>query len=89
MQFLTTFLQDGYDIQQAIDRPRFFPQPNIRQVDVEATFDTALCKQLEKMGHQLNVPHAPIGGAQAIWMAENGVLIAGSDPRKDGLALGY
>lgn len=89
MQFLTTFLQDGYDIQQAMERPRFFPQPNIRQVDVEATFDTALCKQLEKMGHQLNVPHAPIGGAQAIWMAENGVLIAGSDPRKDGLALGY
>ena len=89
MQFLTAFLQDGYDIQQAMDRSRFFPQPGIPQVDVEATFAPDLCQRLEKMGHQLTVPRAPIGGAQAIWMADNGVLIAGSDPRKDGLALGY
>ena len=41
------------------------------------------------MGHKIEVPETAIGGAQAIMMHENGVLEGGSDPRKDGCALGY
>ncbi len=41
-------------------------------------------------GHTLETPKEPLGGGQAIAIDRaNGVLIGGSDPRKDGFALGY
>ena len=45
--------------------------------------------ELAAMGHQVSIAHEPIGGAQAILIGEDGVLIGASDPRKDGCALGY
>jgi len=41
------------------------------------------------MGHTVVRPETAIGGAQAIMIHDSGVLEAGSDPRKDGCALGY
>ena len=46
--------------------------------------------QLEGLGYEVVAPAAPIGGGQAIWIDwEQGTLQGGSDPRKDGCALGY
>ena len=46
--------------------------------------------QLEKLGHVRVAPEKPIGGSQAIWFDhDNGILTGGSDPRKDGCAIGY
>ena len=37
----------------------------------------------------LIVPDGPLGGGQAILIRDDGVLEGASDPRKDGIALGY
>ncbi len=85
---LSNVLEHGLDVQQAIDLPRLFPFAG--KVEVERGVPEAVVARLAEMGHvpeQLEVPH---GGAQAIWIdRERGVLVGGSEPRKDGLALGY
>jgi len=57
---------------------------------VERGVPAATIEGLKARGHQIVVAPTPWGGAQAIridW--KRGVLIGGSEPRKDGMALGY
>ena len=45
---------------------------------------------LKKIGHKTTSVVAPLGGGQGIWIDwDKGTLTGGSDPRKDGCALGY
>jgi gamma-glutamyltranspeptidase/glutathione hydrolase len=86
---LSNIIDHGLDVQAAIDLPRVFP-PAGGGVDVESGVPQAVREELTRRGHRLRVPGKPIGGAQAIWIDwRNGALAGGSDPRKDGLALGY
>ena len=76
------------DIQQSIDCPRLFYEDGV--VVVEEGIPNATIKRLQEMGHVTTTAAMPHGGGQGIvidW--ENGTLSAGSDPRKDGCALGY
>lgn len=90
MQFLSRLLDYNYDIQQAMDLPRSFPDPVSGKLDLEISVGDECRFKLKELGHDINVVSKPIGGSQAIWIdRENGTLIAGSDPRKDGYAAGY
>ncbi|MEM7260133.1 MAG: gamma-glutamyltransferase family protein, partial [Pseudomonadota bacterium] len=90
MQFLTRHLDFGMDIQEAQDAPRLFPTPGVNEVEYESTFSHSTIEALKKLGHPMVPASRPIGGSQAIsinW--QTGILTGGSDPRKDGCAIGY
>lgn len=87
-RLVTNLLTYGMDLQDAIDAPRSFANP--AGLLVERGYPEAVRRDLAAMGHRVSVPDEPLGGAQAIWIdAARGILIGGSDPRKDGIALGY
>ena len=90
MQFLTRHFDYGMDVQMAQDMPRFFPNPFGDFVEVEAPVPDDVRDTLRRMGHDIRPAGKPIGGSQAIGIDwETGLLTAGSDPRKDGCAMGY
>ena len=83
-------LDYGLDLQSAIDLPRLFPRPGHAEVELEAPLYEAAGPDLSRRGFAIARPATPIGGAQAIWIDwERGTLQGGSDPRKDGCALGF
>lgn len=87
-QFLINHLLFGMDLQQSIDAARFRHLEGLR-VAIETPVTDAVRSALAGMGHQL-VDERPVsfGGAQAILRLPKG-WAAGSDPRKDGMAVGY
>ena len=86
----TNHFEFGLDVQEALDCPRVFPAPGDGPVEVERGVPGAVIDRLTRLGHKINLVEKPHGGGQAILIdRKRGVLIAGSDPRKDGLALGY
>ena len=82
----------NFDLQAAIDSARVFPDVMTGSVLVaaESGIPRNVTEGLTALGHQLVLAERPIGGAQAIWIDwEQNVLRGASDPRKDGMALGY
>jgi gamma-glutamyltranspeptidase/glutathione hydrolase len=86
--FVSNLLDCGMDVQEALDAPRVFFDGETTMVEKGVPEATIL--GLRARGHDV-VPRAlPLGGGQAIridW--HRGALIGGSDPRKDGCAVGY
>jgi len=86
--FLANLLEYGLDIQEAIDLPRLLPR--LGKLQIERGIPADAVARLTAMGHVPELVERPHGGGQAIWIdRDRGCLVAGSEPRKDGLALGY
>jgi gamma-glutamyltranspeptidase/glutathione hydrolase len=87
-QMVLNLFDYGMDVQSAIDTPRAFFDGDVTLV--ERAMPAATIEGLKARGHEIKPAPLPFGGAQAIridW--QRGVLIGGSDARKDGCALGY
>jgi gamma-glutamyltranspeptidase/glutathione hydrolase len=85
---LTNILDYGCDVQEAIDMPRGLHYEGVYQLEDSVPAD--IVEGLKKIGHKTTSVVGPLGGGQAIWIDwDKGTLTAGSDPRKDGCALGY
>jgi gamma-glutamyltranspeptidase / glutathione hydrolase len=85
---LTNLLDYGMDPQEALDCPRVFHMEG--RLDVERGVSEPVFEGLAKLGHPVARPEMPWGGGQIVGVDwANGTLLGGSDPRKDGCALGY
>lgn len=87
-QVLLNLIEFGMHVQKAGEMPRF--RHGSDGVGLESGIDPDTRQTLVRMGHRVRTRFGAYGGYQAIridW--ENGVLLGGSDPRKDGAALGY
>jgi len=87
IRLISNMLEYGMSVQSAIDAPRAFAEAGM--LKIERGYSAQVVQELADIGHKITQDVPPIGGAQAIYMHDTGVLEAGSDPRKDGCALGY
>ena len=86
--FLANHFEYGLDVQEALDAPRLFPR--LGKVQVERGIPASVVDRLNRLGHECELIDKPHGGGQAILIDRaRGCLVGGSDPRKDGCAMGY
>lgn len=91
VQVLSAMLDGGHNPQAALDAPRLQVLPGGR-VALEQGYSGDVARWLERLGHPVSTGQHPIafGGGQVIWRdAGTGTYAGGSDPRKDGQAVGY
>jgi gamma-glutamyltranspeptidase/glutathione hydrolase len=100
-QVLTAMMDLGADPQTALEAPRWtsvqrgqganWPHEGDGRLTIEPEFGEDVLAGLERLGHRLNRvgPLEAPCSVQAIRIVENGVRMAGSDPRRDGWAGAY
>lgn len=88
VQVLLNLLLFDMDLQEAIDAPRFRHLVGL-QVALEPPIGDDVRRALAALGHVI-LPDGSVsfGGSQAVMRLERG-WAAGSDPRKDGMAVGH
>jgi gamma-glutamyltranspeptidase/glutathione hydrolase len=93
VQVLVNIIDLGMDLQEAIDAPRFRFMTG-KNVLFEDELTAPVIEKLIAMGHVRATPpgvlRSSMGGGQAIMIdPATKTLMGASDPRKDGMALGY
>jgi gamma-glutamyltranspeptidase/glutathione hydrolase len=102
LQLVTHMLDFGMTPQEAVEAPRWRSLQNPMEstvphtcedvLQLEGRFPEEMRKSLAQKGHDLQILEdwGGPGNAQAIQIkAETGVLMGGSDPRRDGYAVAY
>ncbi|MBI4552416.1 MAG: gamma-glutamyltransferase [Candidatus Latescibacteria bacterium] len=102
LQVITHVLDFGLTVQEAVEAPRWrhtgngtesdFPHTCPDELRLEGRFPDEVRAGLASRGHALTIldDWGAMGNAQAIYInPDNGALMGGSDPRRDGYAVGY
>ena len=85
---LQNMLLYGMAPQEALDLPRYMFDNGV--AGMEASIPGHVLHDLACRGHKVAISPEFHGGGQAIWIDwEKGTLAGGTEPRKDGIALGY
>jgi len=90
LQLLARIVDDGEDIQRAIDAPRWVMSPRDWSIVVDGRADPSTVERLRSMGHRIEPTpwwDPVLGHAHAIRVTEDGYLGA-TDPRAEGAVLG-
>ena len=89
VQVLLNMIEFGMNVQDAGEAARFNHKAGL-EVALESGIDPETVAKLARMGHQVTLTSGGFGGYQAIQIDwDRGVLIGGTDPRKDGLVAGW
>jgi gamma-glutamyltranspeptidase/glutathione hydrolase len=97
-QVLMNIAAHGMNVQDAVERPRWFSYPatdphtvdSPYELRMEAGFPPDTYEGLRRRGHRIVATGPGNGGMQVIQVdAAGGVYAAGSDPRADGCAIGF
>jgi gamma-glutamyltranspeptidase/glutathione hydrolase len=99
-QVLMNLIDFGMSVQQAGEQPRVChfesstptgqKMTGSGRIGLERHFPRVVRTRLAEMGHRINAGVGVYGGYQGIWRDENPRrYFGGSDPRKDGCAIGY
>jgi gamma-glutamyltranspeptidase/glutathione hydrolase len=87
---LVNVIEFGMTIQEAVSAPRFHHQWEPDRLDLEPAPPADVVEALRARGHTVKVRDWYWSGTEAIAVdPETGWHLGGSDPRRDGLALGY
>ncbi len=93
LQIVSNMVDFGMNPQQALDSARFRISIEDETVFAEESLDQSVISGLKSKGHSVSlisgVNRGYFGGGQIINRNGEGVLIGGSDPRKDGLSVSY
>ena len=78
-------------MQEAIDAPRVYNNATSK-IQYESRFSEDTMKKLAELGNELDMSddfNRSFGSVNAVMYSEDGTLLGGADPRRDGKALGY
>jgi gamma-glutamyltranspeptidase/glutathione hydrolase len=100
LQVIVNLIDFGMDPQRAVEQPRWYSFPGTDPINlpndfvlrIEDRYGDAVLAELERRGHRVQrLGNWGAGGAAQVIAVdpETGVLTGGSDPRVEGLALGF
>jgi gamma-glutamyltranspeptidase/glutathione hydrolase len=95
LQVVANLVDSGLNPQKALDAPRFRWLDGRRVALETSRLPDATVEALRERGHEVVAEEAFFergghwGGGQFVYRDGEGTLVGGSDPRRDGLAIGY